>query len=494
MDELVIRTQQGLLQGIRQPGVRAWKGIPYAEPPIGKRRFRRPLPAQPWNGIRQADVSGPLAPQPVDPSGGIFGLKRGEIPQSEDCLYLNVWAPDAVTDKPLPVMVWIHGGAFVTGGGGLPIYDGSQLARRGGLIVVSISYRLGALGFTHMGTYSDGSEDGYVSNAGLLDQIAALEWVQNNIESFGGDPRQVTVFGESAGSMSIAALLAMPAAKGLFGRAIMQSGASQAISSEQGSYLARKLLDSLGVSQDNLDTLPSLKTEDILTAGNKLKQAAGASAIMLFQPVIDGKELPLDPLECVARGSAAGIEVIIGTNREEGALFIQDGMPLLSGDKNAKAYAAVTGEPEAATWIRDYPETVDGQRQAMTELYFWRSALKFAEAQRKYAPVWMYRFDFALVPGHRVLGTAFHSAEIPFVLGNLGLLASAGLPIDPGAEAVAIIMQDAWAAFAKSGSPSTEHLDWPSYGGDKRWTMLFGKESKRVSDPESGKRQRITGN
>ncbi|MED5020580.1 carboxylesterase/lipase family protein [Paenibacillus chibensis] len=492
LDELIIRTRNGLLQGIRQQGVRAWKGIPYAEPPIGKRRFRRPVPAQSWTGIREAAAAGPLAPQPVDPAGGVFGLKRGDIQQSEDCLYLNIWAPDSVSGEPLPVMVWIHGGAFVTGGGGLPIYDGSALAERGGLIVVSISYRLGALGFAHMGPYSDGSDDGYVSNAGLLDQIAALEWIKDNIASFGGDPTQVTVFGESAGSMSIAALLAMPAAKGLFSRAIMQSGASQAITDEQGRLLAKALIESLGVADHQLDKLDSLSTEDILLAGNKLKQAAGSSAIMLFQPVIDGKELPLDPLESVAQGSATGIELIIGTNREEGALFIQDGMPLLSGEKNAKAYAAVTGEPRAASWIGDYPMTVDGQRQAMTELYFWRSALRFAEAHRKHAPVWMYRFDFALVPGHRLLGTAFHSAEIPFVLGHLGLLQSAGMPVDAGAQAVAEQMQDAWAAFGKSGSPSTPQLEWQAYDGDQRWTMIFGEESGLVSDPEPEKRKRLT--
>ncbi|PQP89207.1 carboxylesterase family protein, partial [Paenibacillus sp. AR247] len=228
MDQLLIRTHNGLIQGYVQNGVRTWKAIPYAEPPVGERRFRKPLPARPWAGVRSGDMTVPLAPQRVNPTGGAFRLKRDQIPQSEDCLYVNVWAPDEPAPQPLPVMVWIHGGAFVTGGGGLPIYDGSELARRGGLIVVSLSYRLGPLGFTHFSPFSGESEDGYVSNAGLLDQIEALRWVKHNITAFGGDPQQVTVFGESAGSMSIAALLAMPAARGLFTRAIMQSGASQA--------------------------------------------------------------------------------------------------------------------------------------------------------------------------------------------------------------------------------------------------------------------------
>ncbi|MFU1794322.1 carboxylesterase/lipase family protein [Paenibacillus azoreducens] len=493
MEELIIRIHSGHIEGIKDNGVRAWRGIPYAQPPVGERRFRKPAPVKPWTGTRKTETPGPLAPQPVDPAGGAFGLKRDTFPQSEDCLYLNVWVPDIPVEEPLPVMVWIHGGAFVTGGGGLPIYDGSELACRGGLIVVSLSYRLGPFGFVHLGPFSGEGEDGYVSNAGLLDQIAALEWIQNNIAAFGGDPKQVTVFGESAGSMSIAALLAMPAAKGLFCRAIMQSGASQALPDRNGRILTQNLLDELGVPQDDLDKLASIPTEEIMRAGNKLKQAAGAGAVMLFQPVIDGKELPLFPLEAVSQGAAAGIEVIIGTNRDEGALFIKDGMPLLAEEENAKAYVAVTGAPEAESWIRDYPLTVDGQREAMTELYFWRSSLQFADAQLKHAPVWMYRFDFGMTPGHPLLGKAFHSAEIPFVLHNLDLLQSAGTPVDERMRSVAEQMVNAWAAFARSGNPSTEGLDWPAYREDQRWTMVFAEESRVVRDPEAEKRRKLTG-
>ncbi|MCJ8011634.1 carboxylesterase/lipase family protein [Paenibacillus sp. KQZ6P-2] len=493
MDDLIIRIHSGQIQGIRQNGVRAWKGIPFAEPPIGERRFRRPAPVQPWTGIRKAHAPGPLAPQPVDPSGGAFRLKRGDIPQSEDCLYVNVWAPDTPPASPLPVMVWIHGGAFVTGGGGLPIYDGGMLAGRGGLIVVSLSYRLGPLGFTPLGHYSDNEDDGYVSNAGLLDQIAALEWVQGNIAAFGGDPNEVTVFGESAGSMSIAALMAMPKAKGLFKRAIMQSGASQAIPERHGRILTKSLLDELGVHEDELKKLAEVPTEEILRAGDKLKRAAGAAAVMFFQPVIDGKELPVSPLEAISQGVAEGIEIIIGTNRDEGALFIKEGAPLLPAEANAKAYIAVTGAPEAASWIEAYPLTVEGQRQAMTDLYFWRSALQFADVQREHAPVWMYRYDFSMIPDHPLLGKAFHSAEIPFVLNNLDLLQATGLPVDARMRDMAEQMQDAWVAFAKSGNPSTEKLNWPAYEEDKRWTMLFAEKSGAVQNPEAEKRRMLTG-
>jgi para-nitrobenzyl esterase len=430
----------------------------------------------------------------VDPSGGVFGLKRDSFPQSEDCLHLNVWVPDVPLKEPLPVMVWIHGGTFVTGGGGLPIYDGSELARRGGVIVVSLSYRLGPLGFVHLGPFSGEEEDGYVSNAGLLDQIAALEWVQNNIAAFGGDPKRVTVFGESDGSMSIAALLAMPAAKGLFCRAIMQSGASQALPDRYGRILTQNLLDELGVKQDELDKLALIRAEEIMRASDKIKQAAGSGAVMLFQPVVDGKELPLSPLEAVSQGEAAGIEVIIGTNRDEGALFIKDGMLHLAEEVIAKAYVAVTGTPEAASWIKNYPLTIEGQSEAMTELYFWRSSLQFVDAQLKHAPVWMYRFDFGMTPGHPLLGKAFHSAEIPFVLYNLDLLQTVGFQVDEKMRSVAEQMLNAWVSFARSGDPSTEGLDWPVYHEDKRRTMVFAEESKIVQDPEAEKRRMLTGN
>ncbi|SIR38988.1 para-nitrobenzyl esterase [Paenibacillus sp. RU4T] len=494
LDDLIIRTNSGLVQGARDKGVRFWKGIPFAEPPVGARRFRKPLPAQPWEGTRSAVDPGPLAPQPVDPSGGSFRLVRTAIPQAEDCLNVNVWAPQEPSSKPLPVMVWIHGGSFVTGGGGLPIYDGAELARRGGLVVVTISYRLGALGFLHLSPYADGSDgdDGYVSNAGLLDQIAALEWVRSNIAAFGGDPAQVTVFGESAGGMSIAALLAMPAAKGLFRRAILQSGASQALPEQQGSVLAGAYLQLLGIEPGELDRLADIPTAELTRAADKLKRAAGESAVMLFQPVVDGKSLPEFPQSLIEAGSAEGVDILIGVNRDEGALFIPPGMPLLSDEKNAQAYVAVTGAPEAAEWTRGYPRTTEGQQQLMTDLFFWRSSLLLADAQLPYAPVWMYRYDFT-VEGHDVFAKAFHAAEIPFVFNHLDLLKNAGLEVSGSMRAMAERVQDAWIAFACTGNPSTAELEWPAYEASRRATMIFDTDSRVELDPDAEKRRLLTG-
>lgn len=491
MDSLLLRIRSGLLQGIRQNGVRSWKGIPFAQPPVGSRRFKIPLPPAAWEGVRQASQPGPLAPQPVDPSGGSFRLVRTGIPQSEDCLYLNVWAPAEPVDGPLPVMVWIHGGTFVTGGGGLPIYDGANLARRGGLIVVTVNYRLGALGFLHLAPFSDPADpDGYVSNAGLLDQVAALEWVRDNIASFGGDPERVTVFGESAGAMSIAALMAMPAAKGLFRQAILQSGASQALPGPQGRVLTKAYLDMLGA--DSPEALAGLDAAQLQQAADRFKQAAGETAIMLFQPVVDGVSLSADPLQAVAAGSAAGVGLLIGTNLDEGSLFIRPGMRLLSDEDNARAYSAVTGTPEAAEWINHYERTVEGQQQAMTDLFFLRSALLFADAQLEYARVWRYRYDFRS-PGHSVFATAFHAAEIPFVFGHLELLRSAGIDIDANMERLSASVQDAWIAFARNGSPATAELDWPAYEAGQRTVMVLNADSRAELDPDGGKRRMLTG-
>ena len=493
MDDLIIRTRTGLVQGSRQNGARAWQGIPFAEAPVGVRRFRKPVPAATWDGVRPALKAGPLATQPVDPSGGIFGLSRADIPQSEDCLNVNVWAPDASANEPMPVMVWIHGGSFLTGGGGLAEYDGSVLARRGGLIVVTLSYRLGPFGFLHLAPFSD-EQDGekYTSNTGLLDQIAALEWVRDNIAAFGGDPGRVTVFGESAGSMSIAALLAMPAAKGLFSRAIMQSGASQALTDAQGRMLAQAYLGMLGIENGELHRLAELPASAFMQAEARLRQEYASEAIMLFQPVVDGDTLPLLPLQAVAAGSAAGIEIMIGTNLHEGALFIREESHLLTPEQAADMYTVSTGTPEAREWVTGYPVTVDGQQQMMTELYFWRTAVQFAEAQLGHGPLWMYRFDFT-VEGHSIFDKAFHLAEIPFAFFNLDLLQSVGLEINEDMRQMAVRTQNIWLAFAWTGNPSTEELEWPTYELPERYTLLIDAESRVVSDPDADKRKLLTG-
>ncbi|WP_223069107.1 carboxylesterase/lipase family protein [Paenibacillus caui] len=483
MAKLRIETKQGMVEGREENGVRVWKGIPYAKPPVGELRFHAPVAPEPWDGIREAFSFGTVSLQPSSQGAGLFdsGAEPPEV--SEDCLYLNVWAPDEPLEAQLPVMVWIHGGAFVAGSGSLPLYDGTRFAQRGKVIVVTFNYRLGPFGFLHLAPLG-GS---FASNAGLLDQIAALKWVQDNIAAFGGDPNKVTVFGESAGSMSIAALLAMPAAKGLFRQAIMESGASQALPDDGASAIAGGMLQLLGIAPHEAERLKTLPAEQILAAGERLKQQAGGELMMLFQPVVEGNTLPLDPLTAIRNGAAKDIPLLIGTNRDEGALFIRPDSPVMNEEELVQAIKLMTGIEGAEVIARSYPLSTEGQEQLMTDLYFWRSAVQFALGQSEHAPVWMYRFDWTL-PSHPLLGKAIHAGEIVFVFNNLEHLKAVGVHADPSMQQLADRIQDAWISFAVYGTPDTEELPWPAYDPHNRTTMIFNNHCEAVKDPDAPKR------
>ncbi|OME88721.1 MULTISPECIES: carboxylesterase/lipase family protein [Paenibacillus] len=483
MSELVVQTKDGHIQGSSENGVRVWKGIPYAKPPVGPLRFRAPVPPDSWDGIKDTTAFSPMCLQPIESTSSMLG---GGVTKtvSEDCLYLNVWAPLNTPAEPLPVMVWIHGGTFITGSGSLPSYNGTSFVLRGDVIVVTINYRLGPLGFLHLSPYGES----FASNTGLLDQIAALQWVRDHIEAFGGDPKRVTVFGESAGSMSIAALLAMPAAKGLFQRAIMESGAAQVMAPEQAQMITAGLLKELDITPDKAHQLESLTGEQIFEAGERLKKRIGPGVSMIFQPVLEPHTLPHDPLQAIQSGWAKDVPILIGTNLDEGALFFRPDMPLVKEDDLVRTVEMMTGIQDAAPITKEYPYSIDGHAQIMTDLYFWRSALQFASAQSKHTPVWMYRFDWTL-PNHPVLGKAMHALEIPFVFNTLGLFQNIGVQVDAGTQALSDRMQDAWIAFARNGSPDTEALPWPAYDLASRSTMIFNNDSRIIEDPDAEKRE-----
>ncbi|MDN8591311.1 carboxylesterase/lipase family protein [Paenibacillus sp. 11B] len=482
MRELQVNTRYGTVQGELLHGASVWKGIPYAKPPVGELRFQAPVPPETWDGVREAKQFGPENIQPRNPqTEGISGQPPVE---SEDSLYLNIWAPEQESKDPLPAMVWIHGGSFVSGAGSQPMYDGTQLVLRGDVIVVTINYRLGPLGFLHMAPLGEG----FASNVGLLDQIAALQWVQDNIEAFGGDLRNITVFGESAGSMSIAALMAMPAAKGLFHRAIMQSGASQVVLAEQASAIRDGMLKVLGVSADELQKLKTIPVEQIIAAGEAVKQQSGAGMALLFQPVLDGVTLPKAPLQAVEEGAAQDIPVLIGTTLHEGSLFIQPHVPYSEEINMVKAVDFMTPDLENRAAIADsYPKTADGQAQVMTDLFFWRSAVQYAAAQQKHAPVWMYRFDWVM-PEHPLLQKSIHSIDIFFAFNTLPVLKFMNAEPDAAAAKLAGKVQDAWISFAKQGKPETAGVNWPAYE-DGRATLIFNHEVQLVHDPEASKRE-----
>jgi para-nitrobenzyl esterase len=406
---------------------------------------------------------------------------------AEDCLYLNVWSPAAEPDEALPVMVWIHGGTFVTGSGSQPMFDGAQMAKSGRVVVVTVNYRLGPLGFLHLAPQGGGLG----TNLGLLDQIAALEWVQANIAAFGGDPGSVTVFGESAGSMSIAALLAMPAAKGLFARAIMESGAAQSLTAQQGEEIAAAFLAELGLKSGGDTTLlHTLPAEQIMEAAGRMAyKLSGDSLSMYFQPVIEPSTLPLEPAQAISEGAASGIPLLIGTNLHEGNLFFREGQAGESFERSLKSLELLMGIGDLSELTSDYSKTWEGQAEVLTDLYFWASSIAFAEKQQAHAPVWMYRFDWT-VPGHPLLEKAIHGAEILYVFNNLPLLKQYGLTVTPAMASVAEDMQNTWTAFARQGDPAVPGLAWPRYTPEQRATLIFDQISRVVDDPDGEKRKR----
>ncbi|MFD2329239.1 carboxylesterase/lipase family protein [Cohnella sp. GCM10020058] len=484
MDDLRIKTSSGWLEGQAENGARSWKGIPYARPPAGERRFAAPERAAAWEGVRPAKAFGPPCLQPGGPAEK-YGLSADTPPASEDCLYLNIWAPAKRTKKPLPVMFWIHGGAFVTGTGADSACDGASLARQG-VIAVTVNYRLGPFGFLHLAPLGEG----FVSNAGLLDQIAALSWIRSEIAAFGGDPAQVTVFGESAGAMSIAAMLAMPDAKGLFARAILQSGAAQTLPAEQAEQVTAGILLLLGIERSDAHLLKELPASTIMQAAEEMGRMLGGGPAMLFQPVVEAATLPVEPLEAIRSGAAGGVALLVGTNRDEGEYFIRPGSAPVPLEGAIRGVELMTDIADAASLVRSYPHTAQGQADIMTDLFFWRAALRLAHAQTGHAPVWMYRFDWTSAV-HPSLARAVHMREIVFVFGNLQVLErQLGATLGPDARRLTLEMQAAWLAFAKTGSPDTAKLAWPPYGEPERMTMIFGAAEvpEAVSDPAAGKR------
>lgn len=485
MRELRVNTKYGALKGRNINGAAVWKGIPYAKPPVNELRFEAPEPPDSWEGVKEADQFGPECIQPRT-EGGLFQTPGYEPVESEDCLYLNVWAPEQVAEQKLPVMVWIHGGAFVSGSGSTSFYDATKFVKRGEIIVVTLNYRLGPFGFMHLSPLGES----FISNAGLLDQIAALEWVKENIDGFGGDPGAVTVFGESAGSMSIAALMAMPKAKGLFKQAIMQSGASQLIPAEQAAQVTAGMLQMLRIGSDEVHKLRTLPAEQILAAGERFKQQTGAGLAMLFQPVVDQSTLPKSPVQAVKDGDASDVRLLIGTNLDEGALFIRPETDIMNDGDIVRAMEMMTGVSDGHDIVSQYPKTTDGQAQLMTDLFFWRSSVQFAAAQSKYAPVFMYRFDWTL-EGHPLLNKAIHAGEIAFVFHNLQFFKPLGINPSDSMQQLASSMQDAWIAFAKGEDPVPAGHHWPPYSIDLRATMIFNTDLEVIQDPDQEKRIRL---
>ncbi|QTM99745.1 carboxylesterase family protein [Sediminibacillus dalangtanensis] len=483
MDKILAETKQGQLKGKIEGKSISWKGIPYAKAPVGKLRFEPPQQPDNWQGVREAFDFGPVCPQPPE-AAAMQGINPEDM--SEDCLYLNVWTPNT-SKKDLPVMVWIHGGAFTSGAGSSYLYNGARLAVQGEVVVVTLNYRLGALGFLHLA----GLDDHFTANLGLLDQVAALRWVKNNIAVFGGDPQQVTIFGESAGSMSIASLFAMPQAKGLFNKAIMESGASQVVPSGQAVHIAKDFISMLDIEPDHLSAIKDESLDSLMKASEEVYQENGGDeSVLLFQPAIDDNTLPQYPTDAVAAGSAADIPLMIGTNHDEGVFFVRPDTEEMPEGKMDEIVKRMAGRENADKIREYYPPSAEGQARLITDFVFWKPALEFAEAQTNYAPVWMYRFDWH-VPGHPYAGKAVHALEIPFVFQNLDYFWKLEVEVGMSLEKLSTRMQNAWVSFARTGEPGS---DWPAYDLEVRKTKIFNESDRIIADPHKEKRRIIQDN
>lgn len=485
--EPVVATRQGRVRGKAEDGIVGFYGIPYAASPFGERRFRPPVPAPSWDGIRDAATYGPTAPQPQYEPPYDRILANPLIP-GEECLNLNVWTPDP--GARLPVMVWVHGGAFLYGSGAVPQYRGAAFARDG-VVAVTINYRLGAEGFL-------GLEDG-CPNAGLLDQVAALEWVQDNIAAFGGDPSRVTVAGESAGAMSVATLMATPRAKGLFGAAIAQSGAGHhVLSSVTAGRVAGYLAQRLGVPAKR-QALAAVPVEDTLRAVRGLVQEAflqrdperwGEIVLnqMVFEPVIDGEVLSQRPIDAVSSAVAAGVRLLVGTNADEERFFLvpQGAIDAIDEPTLALTAAALGLGSEGIDRYRRPDATTGDVFAAMLGDWFFRiPALRLAEAMvARGNAAHVYEFTWRSPLFGERLGSC-HALEIPFVFDTLDAEGTELLTGPHPPRDLADAMHRAWVAFVVEGDPG-----WPPYDLQRRAVMRFGERS-RVEDDPGGDRRRL---
>ena len=485
---VVVTTPRGRVRGQVIDGVAVFKGIPYAALPFGANRFRPPTPPAPWEGIRDAFGYGPACPQTPYPAP-FHQLLGDQGVDGLDCLNLNVWTPDPGA-AGLPVMVWIHGGAFLRGSGAVPAYDGRRFARDG-VVCVSVNYRLGADGFLLL---RDGP-----ANLGMLDQVAALAWVRDSIRAFGGDPGRVTVFGESAGAFSVATLIAMPGADGLFQQAIAQSGAGHhVVSIETARTVAGLLAERLGVAP-TLDAmaavpLPRFVQEQAELAMEMARRpdpgrfGEAASNGMLFEPVVDGTVIPARPIDRIAQGAGRGLRLLAGTTTEEWRFFtVPTGAIDLVTDDRLRLAAQRHGlEPESlAAYRASRPGATPGELLSalVTDWFFRIPAIRLAEAHRRNGgDAYLYEFAWRSSLFHGRLG-ACHAIEIPFVFDNLDRpMALLG---DGAPQALADVVHRAWVGFASGGDPG-----WPRYDPPRRPVMRFDETGAvAVLDPGAAERR-----
>jgi para-nitrobenzyl esterase len=478
----VITTAQGRVRGAAENGVTVFKGLPYAAPPFGTLRFKAPAPPEPWKGVRDASAFGPTVPK-APYRLPFAGILEEPVIEGEECLNLNIWAPKG-GGEGLPVLVWIHGGAYRNGSGAISTYDGSAFARDGA-VCVTLNYRLGIDGFLVL--------DDAPQNRGLLDVLAALEWIKENIAAFGGDPEKVTIFGQSAGAMAVTTLLAMPAAQGLFTRVIAQSGVGdRVVPHEDAAKVTQDLARRLGVPP-NREGFGAVRIPKLYAAQFALTQDIPRApmrwgrigiTMMPFAPVLDDDSLPLDPLDAAGSGVGADVQLILGSNTDEHRFFLVPPGLIDQLDDNFvnAALQIYGGHPEHLREAYDERYSSAGElfAAAASDFFFRLPDIQFAEARG--AKTWMYEFAWRSPLYAGQLG-ACHYLEVPFVFDTIDTPSAALVTGAAPPQAIADDMHRRWLDFAAAGDPG-----WPAYTPKRRAVMTFDLESGVVNDPRSEQR------
>jgi para-nitrobenzyl esterase len=486
-------TTHGRVRGTDSNGIKTFKGMPYGASTAGKNRFMPPVDPPSWSGVRDALEYGPSAPQREPGARAAvseLGVAAAGLPsEGEDCLVLNVWTPATGAGGKRPVMVWCHGGGFVSGSGSSPVTDGTNLARRGDVVVVSLNHRLSVLGFTYLGEQG-GADFAQSGDVGMLDIVHALKWVRANIAEFGGDPGNVTVFGQSGGGRKVATLLAMPAAKGLFQRAIIESGATlKLVEREQAARVARELAAQLGLAKPDPRALQALPLERLMAAYFATVRAMNVDQMTMgFSPTVDGNAVPQHPFHPTASPIAADVPLLLGSTRTELTLQADEAAFALDDAAMRSRVTALLGAAGSGVidvYRKAYPAATP------SDLYFLIASdqrysapvMKIAERRAALGkgPVYLYYFRWETpFAGGRLKSP--HTIEIPFVFGNLD--ASRLTQGAPDAPALADKVGAAWLAFARSGDPSTPKLPhWPAFDALHRATMVFDNVSAIANDP-----------
>jgi para-nitrobenzyl esterase len=488
----VVATKSGKVEGVINKGLYIFKGIPYTVPPVGKLRWMPPQPVKRWDGVRPAKEYGAIALQPVMAGmGGSSAPDFSVFPQSEDCLFLNIWTP-GLDDAKRPVYFWIHGGGYYIGTGGEKSMDDGILARRGDIVVVSINYRLGALGFLNLNEVTGGKIPA-TGNEGILDEVAALEWVQQNIAAFGGDPDNITISGFSAGSMSTGLLLSLPAARGKFHKALCRSGSVNLVRMvDKSAQVAGQFLDIVNLKGKDVDALRALTGKQMVDAQQKLiavvNQTEHRSA---FEPVIDGKVFTESPMEAIKKGSAKNIPLVAGTSLDE-VTFMSAMGPDANMDEAAmkKRLGSIVPEKKIPGFIRAYSEVLKQRGSSVTPATILGSittdwmmripTIRLVEAQAANgAPAYNFIFAHPSAAMNGALG-AMHGGDIPFLFGALNKESTGD---DDELQKLAVKVQDSTIAFVKTGDPSCKTAGkWPVYGKERQ-TMMFDRKTGVVAAP-----------